>query len=251
MVVSRLLVSTGVVPNTIKYYTRCVAEKAVETFIDPRTAKANVTSLVVAGSHIGQLVFNELDPRLAVLCSRVEVAYGGELGLRQAVSRVDHIGDAAKQELLILERFFLTLRTKPELIACGLKETMYALQAGVVEQLLVHDESTAIVPDVESDEPLTVLDFLLCDPENLQGAALQLVHGFDNNGSMFIKSFEGVSAILRYPFDCSAVHARSDEDGDAHSDDDLMEELLAQVPVKRGRGGGAASSIDPNDDPEF
>ena len=206
----------------MKYYTRLVAEKASEVFIDPRDAKPCISSLCLSGSQLTAMVAADLDKRLAALCFRQEISYGGEIGLRQALARTDLLGEAAAAEVKVLERFFLLARTEPERIACGLKEVLFALNAGAVEAILLHENSKLEHPEMV-EERVSLLDYFICDEESLQGAELHLIQGFDNNGNMFIKGFDGFSAILRYRFDCSSVHefdALDDLSSEHFSDED-------------------------------
>ena len=210
-------------------------------FIDPKSARPNITSLCLTGSQLAVAVAADLDKRLSAICFRQETSYGGEIGLRQAVSRTDLLGETAAHEIRVLERFFELVRAEPERIACGLKETLFALKAGAVEALLLHEESTQLHPDY-ADEQLSLLDFFLCDEDNFQGAELQLIRGFDNNGSMFIKGFDGFSAILRYRFDCSSVHDDSQDLDSSHDDSDHEESDEAEHAIKSSSSSSSSSS---------
>lgn len=208
-------------------YVRKVCELASEVFL-PELPQA----IVVAGSADLKTVVVEsplLDPRVSSRITRVlDVAYGGEAGLNEALDQcADLLGSVRfVAEKRLLERFFETVATTQELCAFGVAETLEALRAGAVEQVIVFKdlpdyldaipgplgaEFRAKAPDSSVRE--RVVSWLVNHHADF-GATLELVSDATQEGAQFCKGLGGCCAVLRYPV------YRDEDDPDNNSDND-------------------------------
>lgn len=125
-------------------YVRKAAELATALYI---TGDApNVAGLVLAGSAELKSVLaasGHLDARLRRLVVAVlDVAYGGENGLNQAIALAGEAlgGAALSAERAVLRGFFEHIARDDGRYAFGANETLAALEAGVVDVLLIAEE---------------------------------------------------------------------------------------------------------------
>jgi len=220
------------------YITKVVA-LATQHFIDPLTNGAIVESIVMAGladfkSELGK----RLDPRLQkLILTYVDVAYNGEQGFNQAIQLAAGALKDCKflRDQKTLEGFFFQISSDAPYCFTS-SDTVYALEAGAVETLVVWEElpdmryslhssvdpsvkkliySTNGLPTEIQDEPDWViesqplLDWIL---ENYRsfGASLCLVADSSTVGNQFVKGFGGIGAFLRFPVD---VTQKDDEEG--------------------------------------
>lgn len=83
------------------------------------------------------------DPRLATkIIKIVDVSYGGENGLNQAIELAEESLSNVKfvQEKNIISKFFDNIAIDSGLITYGIKDTMALLLDGVVENILCYEE---------------------------------------------------------------------------------------------------------------
>lgn len=224
-------------------YVRKVAELAVQHFIS--NDRLNVTGLVMAGSADFKTELKEsqmFDPRLqAKVLKVVDVSYGGENGFNQAIELAQEVLQNVKfvQEKKLIQRYFDEISTDTNRYCFGIGETLFALDAGAVEVLIVwenldvtrytlrHPHTGAIrilnltrLQEDSSDrakyfqdakggegpvelevlERESLLEWLAAHYKD-HGAALEFVTDKSQEGSQFVKGFGGCGAILRYPIE--------------------------------------------------
>lgn len=230
-------------------YLRKITELAVETYI--KHDQVNVVGLVLAGSADFKAELQAspmLDPRLrSVVVCVLDVAYGGENGLNQAIKlAAPHLGNARiVEEQSLLDRLFDEIARDTGKVAYGVKSTLDALRAGAVEKLLVWEKLNLIRhrtsdddgerierarpgvpvpvvldPRVAEEAPVMRLMDWLAMYAARTGTDLQLINNSSSLGSQFVRGFGGLAALLRYPMpeleygDNDEDSAEEDEDGD-------------------------------------
>ena len=174
-------------------YLKKVADSAFTAFKDRQ-----IDSLVIAGSaelkH--KLSKNYLDKALSdKIIAVVDVAYGFNAGLEEAVGRVsDKIADCEfVKEKKLLSDFFDRLLRDDDFVSFGSDDVIKALEMGAVETLICWRESEQLEYCVENHKKF--------------GAELKLVSDQTSEGAQFVNGFGGVAAILRFP-----VHFDHDEE---------------------------------------
>jgi len=238
-------------------YLRKVAEICTQLFI--RNNVPNVTGLVLAGlaDFKNELNGSDMfDQRLKrVVVGVVDCSYGFENGFNQAIELSSDILGNVKfiQEKKLISKFFEEIAQDTGKVCYGVKETLYALENGAVQTLIVY-ESLDIIrcvmkrgdqekivylrPDqlAESDH-YKDRDGLEMDIKESQelvewfaenfkkfGASLQFVTDKSQEGSQFVQGFGGVGGILRYKFDVNSIEYLENqeipEEDDAVNEDD-------------------------------
>lgn len=230
-------------------YLMKVVELTSKFFIDSQTNKLNVKGLIIAGSadFKDQLVSQKiLDPRIqAGIITVVDVAYGNEQGLNQAIT----LSAESLQNVSLVEqkklfaRFFDEVALGNGKICYGIESTMVALEGGVIEKLLVwenlpliryslhHKSSDDMKYRVlkEDQPPPTENDYEVVDSEPLVdflaehytefGTELHFVSDTTSEGAMFMKGFGGIGGILRYPMPMeNEEEEKEEEDTDPWTD---------------------------------
>lgn len=125
-------------------YLRRVAELAGANFIT--NDKVNVTGLVLAGNAAFKNELAEtdmLDKRLVpYICSIVDVSYGGENGLNEAITlsaeALTNVKFVAEKKLI--SKFFEEIALDTGMIVFGVEDTMKALDLGALETVLLFEE---------------------------------------------------------------------------------------------------------------
>ena len=125
-------------------YLRRVAELCTANFIT--NDRPNVTGLVLAGNAAFKNELAEtdmLDKRLApIICSIVDVSYGGENGLNEAITlsadALTNVKFVAEKKLV--SKFFEEIALDTGMIVFGVEDTMKALDLGAVETVLLFEE---------------------------------------------------------------------------------------------------------------
>jgi len=203
-----------------------VAEMALLHFINSSTTMPNVAGLVIGGcADLKHELAEALDQRLAkIVACVVDVQYGGQAGFQQAIKLTeDRLSDIKfVREQKAISKLFECI-AKNGKYCIGFQDTMYALESGTVESLLVWDKlehmrselksttSTAKkvvyhVPDQQvmdttgewelvSTEPL--LDWIL-DHYKEFGAVIDFVSDQSSVGSQFAAGFGGMAGFLRF-----------------------------------------------------
>ena len=134
-------------------YMRKTAELATQFFIDPGTNQPTVSRLILAGSAEFKTELSQsdmFDPRLhAKILKVVEVSFGGEIGFNEAIDHSSDILSDVKfiQEKRLIRKYFKLLsqegtestdsNEKQVFAVAGLNDTLYAIDQGVVETLIV------------------------------------------------------------------------------------------------------------------
>lgn len=125
-------------------YLRKVAELANQNFIT--NDRPNVTGIVLAGNAAFKNELAEtdmLDKRLLpVICAVVDVSYGGENGLNEAITLAAEALTNVKfvAEKKLVSKFFEEIALDTGMIVFGVDDTMKALELGAVETVLLFEE---------------------------------------------------------------------------------------------------------------
>jgi len=226
------------------WYLSKVAEMAVLHFINSSTNLPTVAGIVIGGcADLKQELVAHLDPRLSkIVVAVVDVQYGGDAGFNQAVKSSEEMLSDMKfvRERKAISRFFETI-AQDRLYCIGVDDTMFALESGTVETLLVWDQLVHVrhelkstvtgakkmvysLPDkiieeacgeweLVSSEPL--LDWIL-DHRDF-GAALEFVSDQSSVGNQFVTGFGGFGAFLRFEI---PLPSQTDEEHGEGSDDE-------------------------------
>jgi len=233
------------------WYLSKVAEMALLHFINSSTTLPSVAGIIIGGSaDLKQELVGHLDQRLAriVICV-VDVQYGGDAGFNQAVKLTeDKLADMKYvREQKAVSKFFEAI-SQDHLHCYGVRDTMYALESGTVETLLVWDKLVHIRTEVKSStsgekkvtyslpdeqteeagardweavssEPL--LDWLLEHHRDF-GAAIEFVSDQSSVGSQFVHGFGGVGAFLRFDIALPSVTGEGEEEVDEDEEYDYV-----------------------------
>ena len=213
-------------------YIRKVGEGLTKAFITNDVP--NVKGLILAGSaeFKNKLQKSDLfDPRLAPIVMKVvDISYGGELGFNQAIELSQ---DALKNvkfihEKKILEKFYEEIAKDSGKYVFGIKDTMEAIENGVVDVLIIWENidfirltlkdnknqikvenvsSRKVIgqkykpddSDVEYEivENISLSEWLL-DNYKKYVSQLEIVTDKTSEGNQFVKGFGGIGGILRY-----------------------------------------------------
>ena len=213
-------------------YIRKVGEGLTKAFITNDVP--NVKGLILAGSaeFKNKLQKSDLfDPRLAPIVMKVvDISYGGELGFNQAIELSQ---DALKNvkfihEKKILEKFYEEIAKDSGKYVFGIKDTMDAIENGVVDILIIWENidfirltlkdnknqirvetvsSRKVIgqkyrpddSDVEYEivENISLSEWLL-DNYKKYVSQLEIVTDKTSEGNQFVKGFGGIGGILRY-----------------------------------------------------
>jgi len=182
----------------------------------------------------------------------VDVSYGGENGLNQAIELSAECLQNVKfiQEKKLLSKLMEQIAQDTGKYSVGLKETLFALDASAAEVLILWEnlDYTRYVlrhpsTGVERTLHLTTeqskqrsyfvdggveLEVVTCEPllewfaDNYKkfGAALEFVTDKSQLGNQFVKGFGGIGALLRYSLECQML-AGLDDDA-VEEDDDFL-----------------------------
>jgi len=140
-------------------YVKKVCESATSCFI--ADDRPNVAGIIIAGYADFKTVVSEsqfFDIRLRkIIVSVVDVSYGGEQGLNQAIelSKSSLTNIKLVQEQQIVGKFFEVLNIDTAKIIYAIDDTMRALHEGAIEKLLIHDnleDLRVMLKSAESEE---------------------------------------------------------------------------------------------------
>ncbi|KAL4452792.1 hypothetical protein ABPG74_002357 [Tetrahymena malaccensis] len=226
-------------------YLRKVCEVATQTFISQD--KINVQGLVLAGSgdFKNELSTTQMfDPRLACkIIKIVDVSYGGENGLNQAIELAQESLTNVKfvQEKNVISKFFDCIAIDSGTVVYGVQDTMQLLLDGVIENILCFEELTTLrvtrknkvteqithifIPPNELNNPKHFKDgeheLEKIEVENLTewlaehysefGAELYFITDKSAEGCQFVKGFSGIGGFLRYKVDLEHIVNPNDE----------------------------------------
>lgn len=232
------------------WYTSEIAETVTKYFIDPATNKVNVKALIVSGSaSLKHELIKKLDPRVArAILQTYDVQYSGEAGFNQTLvlCEGDLVDCRYTFERSLLVKFFNAISTDEGLYTFSAKDTIYALEAGAVDTLLVWNELptlrlemvkpstgetkvTYVSPEnskVDQEaEALTegdqwevrssgaLLDWLL-EHYHEFGSDVQVISNNSSLGTQFVQGFGGIGAILRYTIEMPSEVADESEESE-------------------------------------
>ena len=213
-------------------YIRKVGEGLTKAFITNDVP--NVKGLILAGSaeFKNKLQKSDLfDPRLAPIVMKVvDISYGGELGFNQAIELSQDTLKNVKfiHEKKILEKFYEEIAKDSGKYVFGIKDTMEAIENGVVDILIIWENidfirltlkdnknqirvetvsSRKVIgqkykpddSDVEYEivENISLSEWLL-DNYKKYVSQLEIVTDKTSEGNQFMKGFGGIGGILRY-----------------------------------------------------
>lgn len=237
-------------------YVRKVAEIAAQLYLT--SDKVNVAGIVIAGPADFKTELRQsdmFDPRLqAKVIKLVDVSYGGENGLNQAIDMSAECLEGVKfiAEKKLITRFFDEIATDSNRLTIGLDDTLKALEMGAVDTLilfegldftryvLTHPTTRAIKVmhvkreeekrsdfittdnglevEYERTEAMPLLEWFANNYTNF-GASLEFVSDRSQEGSQFVKGFGGIGAFLRYPIDLQEYAEESGAHRGGHQDD--------------------------------
>jgi len=215
-------------------YLTKVAALTTQCFIT--ADKANVSGLIMAGLaefkkdlQKGDLLDSRLRP---LILGTVDVSYGGESGFNQAIELSGEILRDVKfmEEKKLLGDFFEKIELDAGLYCYGVHDTMYALEQGAVEKLIVWEEldllrlelqnsvtgekkisflspkqrgdkatftDEATGAELELKEEVQYLEWLTMNFKSF-GTELALVSDKTTEGTQFCKGFGGIGGTLRW-----------------------------------------------------
>merc|ERR1711970_1068638 len=241
-------------------YVRKVAETSVQMYITQD--KINVAGLILAGSadFKSNLAQSDMfDNRLVVkILTTIDISYGGEQGFNQAIELAQDVLQNVKfvQEKKLLMKYFDEITRNDGIEAgkyCfGIKDTMYGLESGAVEVLIVWEnlemnryvfrnpngESSDIVKyldgrgerdrknfvdeesgaELEQIENGPLLEYLANKYKDF-GATLEIVTDRSQEGAQFVRGFGGIGGILRYAVNFANFEVEEYDDDDFDLDD--------------------------------
>jgi len=217
--------------------------------------RPNVTGMILAGlaDFKNELATTDLlDQRLAPkIIKVVDVSYGGENGFNQAIELSAEVLSNVKfiQEKKLISRYFDEIAQDTGKYCYGVKDTLYALDAGAVEILVVwenleinryvlknngtSEEKTLILTKTEEKdqshfvengveleviEKIPLLEWFANNYKKF-GAQLEFITNKSQEGSQFCKGFGGIGGLLRYRVDFGATE-------EIPEDEDSLEEYF-------------------------
>lgn len=234
-------------------YLRKVCEIATQVFI--QQDKSIVTGIVLAGSADFKHELNTsqmFDPRLQTkVIKLVDVSYGGENGLNQAIELAQESLQNVKfvQEKLLVSKFFQEIAVDSGKFCSGVVETMKCLEEGAIETLIVFEgldyirlslknketQKISVIylkpeqladpkyyTDVETKAKLEQVDQMpltewIAEFYQNYGADLEFITNKSPEGFQFLQGFGGIGGLLRYKLDMEFINAeeyKSDNDDD-------------------------------------
>lgn len=231
-------------------YLRKVAELANQNYMT--NDKPNVEGLILAGSagFKNELMETDiLDKRLLpVIVGVVDVSYGGENGLNEAITLSADVLQNVKfvAEKKLVSKFFEEIALDTNMIVFGVEDTMKALELGAIEQLLLFEDleitryviknpvkgDTKILylnPSQQKDQKYfkdnaSGMDLDVIQEDNLAewlchnyqnyGASIEFITDKSQEGFQFVKGFGGIGGFLRYKIDIEDVHDDMQGGGD-------------------------------------
>jgi len=200
-------------------FVRKVCENAVNVFITNN--KVNVCGIILAGSAEFKDVISQsdlLDSRLKdSIISIVDIAYGSEKGLNQAIelSQDSLMNLKFVKEKRVIEKFFEEISQDTNKYVYGIKDTMAIMESGALETLIVWEE----LEDTHEDKPL--IEYFI-DNHEKYGCTIELVSDKSEAGNQFVKGFGGVGGILRYAIVLDNDDIVEDEQLSSDDDDDFI-----------------------------
>ncbi|THD19671.1 Eukaryotic peptide chain release factor subunit [Fasciola hepatica] len=180
-------------------YVRKVAETATQLFIT--NDKVNIEGLVLAGiadfkSELSQS--DMFDQRLqAKLIKIVDISYGGEHGLNQAIDLSADALSGVKyiQEKKLIQRYF------DEISQAKLKILHLRPDQERDRKHFIDSETGA---ELEIIDTQLLLDWLALNYRSF-GTVLEIITDRSQEGAQFVRGFGGIGGILRYQVDFASL----------------------------------------------
>lgn len=225
-------------------YLRKVAENAVPVYITNNIP--NVSGLIIAGSALlkKEIVSDDLfDGRLKkIILSIIDINYGGESGLNQAISLAGDVLKNTKfiREKKLLNNYYEQISKNNGLICYGIHDTMFALTWNMIEKLIIWEnldfyrieiqkdsDNSKEIKYMTKDNILKLNEKILSEQllteylaENIKELKIVIEFITDKTpeGSQFVKGFGGIGALLISKMDFFG----DDNDNDDDVDDDFI-----------------------------
>lgn len=215
-------------------YLRKVAELTNQHFIT--NDMPNIAGLVMAGSAGFKTELSEtemLDKRLLPsICAVVDVSYGGENGLSEAITlaadSLTNVKFVAEKRLV--SKFFEEIAMDSGMVVFGVEDTIRALEVGALETMMLFEDievtrytlknpvkgdtrtvilnalqekNTKYFKDQASGQDLEVINQeglaeWLCHNYMNYGARIEFITDKSQEGFQFVKGFGGIGGFLRY-----------------------------------------------------
>lgn len=233
--------------EAVHNYLHKIGDAVKQSFISDD--KPNVNGLVLAGPSEIKDKFAKsdfFDPRLkSILLGTYDIDYGGNKGFNRAIIASQNLLGDLKiiKERELLSKFFEEISKDSGDYCFGIKQTMYALDAGAVEDLIIWDDLDLVrytitkgdeieyvyypeggyvaTEETQSWEISDAVPFTEWIVENFKnfGTKLNFVSDMSQEGSQFAKGFGGVGALLRYQLVFEDSFDEMDDIDDWDSDD--------------------------------
>jgi len=180
----------------------------------------NVKGIIIAGSADFKFQLQEfLDARiLKIILGCLDVSYGGENGLAQAISLSAQIIKNTRyvHEKNLIQKYMSEISMNTGKICYGIKDVMYALKEGCIETLIVWEnlplirienkEEVEYVNELKegiSENNMLFVDWIATNYKDF-GCSLEIISDASSEGRQFVMGFGGLGGILRYPLDFNA-----------------------------------------------
>lgn len=236
-------------------YMKKVADLCKKHFIGSDN-KVNVQGLILAGSANFKADLEKgdlLDPRIQKkVISLVDISYGGENGLNEAIQLSQDILSNVKfvAEKKLLSEFFTQIAMGTDMITFGPKDTIFSLTQGAVDKLIVYEDLTyrrveVMHPVTKETSILFLKDSEMGDPKNFTKNGIELeieneepliewlidnygkqvcfISNKSQEGYQFVEGFGGIGGTLRYKLD---IDADQIEELEAEADFDPDEDFI-------------------------
>lgn len=215
-------------------YLRKVAELTGQHFIT--NDLPNVAGLVMAGNAGFKTELSEtdmLDKRLApVIVAVVDVSYGGENGLSEAITLAADALTNVKfvAEKRLVSKFFEEIALDTGMVVFGVEDTMKAMEIGALETMMLFEDleinryvlknpvkgntttillnptqekNTKYFKDQETGQDYDVIEKdplaeWLCNNYSRFGVKIEFITDKSQEGFQFVKGFGGIGGFLRY-----------------------------------------------------
>mgnify|MGYP003682973543 CR=1 FL=1 len=209
------------------FITKCAEQANISLLSQDQTV---VSTLIVAGlGDKKTMLLNSarLDPRIKALVTYppIEVAYGGEAGLDQAIQASGALLSDLKlhQEREVLQQLMDQIN-RDQSYCLGLVQTKAAIDMGAVDTLIVYSDLEALTSswglsvakteashsaegaELDEQPSMLLVDWLLDHYKTLGINRLYLVSDASSLGTQF-KAMGGVGAILRWHVDSATLDA--------------------------------------------
>lgn len=199
--------------EAIDNYIRKVCETINRTYISGDSL--NIAGLILAGSGNKKDLVRDsplLDYRITLdKIHTVDISYGGENGLNQAIADSAGLLDGLKlaEERDAITKFMNEIAVDSGKVCYGLKATLTALETGVIEHLICWSDL-----EETREDGSDLLEWLVENYSNYGVERLSLVTDATAEGMQFVQGFK-IGAVLRYK-----VEMDLDLDLDLDPDDD-------------------------------